>query len=220
MTNNWGVIIYGAKTPRVGGGGHGKVVADILEQAGSTIYCFIDDDPECHKKEFCGYEILGGREKLPELYSAGFRTVVIAIGSNAARKQLSEIIADAGFGFVTAIHPKAVIARSARIGAGTVVAACAVVNPDARIGEHCIINTAAVVEHDNVIGSFVHIAPGACLGGRVSIGDGSNVFTNATVLPDISVGKNCIIGAGAVVLRDVPDGVTVVGNPALVLEKK
>jgi len=209
-----GVVIYGASKPHKGGGGHGKVVADILECSGATIIGFLDDNKDLQGTKFFGYFVLGGREKLSKLLEAGCRHTIIAIGNNVMRRKLAKMLKTTGFGFSTAIHPRAVIARSAKIGAGTVIAATAVVNPDVIVGKQCIINTGAVVEHDNIIGSFVHIAPGARLGGRVIVGDGTDVFTNATILPDICVGKNCVVGAGAIVLKDVPDGATIVGNPA------
>ncbi|HEY4497146.1 MAG TPA: acetyltransferase [Candidatus Paceibacterota bacterium] len=208
-----GIIIYGAS-------GHGKVVADALIRSGRAVAGFLDDNAVLHGKKFFGYSVFGGREKLAELFRENCRGIIIAIGKNTVRQELAGLLTAQGFEFAIATHPSAVIAQSAAIGAGTVVAACAVINPDARVGEHCIINTAAVVEHDNVIGAFVHIAPGVNLGGRVTVGDGTDIFTNATVIPDITIGKNCVVGAGAVVLKDVPDGVTVVGNPARVLEKK
>lgn len=213
------IIIYGASVPHKGGGGHGKVVADIVERAGSTIHCFLDDDANYHGKEFFGYRVFGGGEKLDELRKAGFSHALVSVGENGVRKKITALLESAGFDFALAIHPSAVIGRGVVLGKGTVVAARAVINPDARVGKHCIINTGAIVEHDNILGSYVHIAPGVNLGGRVSVGDETDVFTNATVLPDVIIGKNCTIGAGAVVLKDVPDGATVIGNPACILKK-
>jgi len=43
---------------------------------------------------------------------------------------------------------------------------------------------------------------------------------NATVLPGIHIGRDVIIGAGAVVTSDVAPGLTMVGVPARILEKK
>ncbi len=51
---------------------------------------------------------------------------------------------------------------------------------------------------------------------------GENVFigAGAKVIGGIKIGNNVKIGANAVVNMDVPDGVTVVGNPAFIKEKK
>jgi hypothetical protein len=63
------------------------------------------------------------------------------------------------------VHPAAVVAPSATIGAGTLVMPGAVVNAEARIGANAIVNSGAIVEHDCEVGEGVHIAPGAVLCG-------------------------------------------------------
>lgn len=39
----------------------------------------------------------------------------------------------------------------------------------------------------------------------------------SVTLPEVTIGKCTTIGAGSVVTRDVPDGATVCGNPAKVI---
>lgn len=53
----------------------------------------------------------------------------------------------------------------------------------------------------------------------IRIKKGASIGSNATILGGITIGENALIGAGSVVTRDVPDNVTVVGNPAKILEK-
>ena len=119
----------------------------------------------------------------------------------------------------TAIHPTATVAESADVGAGTVVFARAVINPLARIGRHAVINTAAVIEHYCEIEDFAVVSPSVTLCGGVRVGRGAFVGAGAVVITDLTVGANSVVGAGAVVVRDVPENVTVVGNPARVLEQ-
>ena len=45
------------------------------------------------------------------------------------------------------------------------------------------------------------------------------VGVHAVILPGITVGPNSIVGAGSVVTHDVPEGATVVGVPARILEQ-
>lgn len=55
---------------------------------------------------------------------------------------------------------------------------------------------------------------------RTVICKGASLGANCTILPGITIGENAMIGAGAVVTRSVPANVTVVGNPARILQPK
>lgn len=48
---------------------------------------------------------------------------------------------------------------------------------------------------------------------------GASIGTGATILGGITIGERATVGAGAVVTRDVPDGATVAGNPAKIMNK-
>ncbi|MBP2313405.1 sugar O-acetyltransferase [Azospirillum soli] len=54
-------------------------------------------------------------------------------------------------------------------------------------------------------------------GRPVRIGRNVWIGGGAIILPGVTVGDDAVIGAGSVVTRDVPDGATVVGNPARVV---
>lgn len=54
---------------------------------------------------------------------------------------------------------------------------------------------------------------------KTIIGNNVRVGSNATILP-VTIGDGAKIGAGCVVTKDVPPGVTVVGNPSRIIEKK
>lgn len=55
--------------------------------------------------------------------------------------------------------------------------------------------------------------------GRPTIGDDVKIYTGATIFGGIHIGNHVTIGAGAVVFENIPDGATVVGNPARILQK-
>ena len=202
------VIIYGAS-------GHGKVVADIALCAGYTLAGFLDDDPSKVGGVLFGAPIFSW-EAISRRREAWNRSAAVAlgIGDNAGREQCFGRLRASGIVIATLVHPSAVIARSARLGAGTVAMARAVVNPDALVGEGCILNTGSITEHDGDLGRFVHLSPNATLGGGVSIGDRTHIGLGAVVLPGIRVGADVRVGAGAAVHRPVKDGLTVVGVPA------
>lgn len=192
----------------IGGGGHGRVVADIAALAGYDRIAFLDDS-------LCGdmpAPRLGPCEDF-EKYLAGCEFIV-AIGNSAVRRKFQERIVSADGRMASLVHPRAVIASGAVLGRGCVAAAGAVVNPGAKIGDGVIINTAATVDHDCEVGDFVHVAVGAHLCGTVRIGSDTWIGAGATVINNISICGGCLIGAGAVVVKNIETSGTYIGMPA------
>ena len=200
--------------------GHGKVVLDILQQNENIdIVGFIDDNPALHGQNVNGVPVIGDFSTISNLIE-NTDYAIVAIGDNRIRADFFSKLNDIGLRIITAIHPSAIIAKTATIRNGTVVAANAVINPSAQIGENCIINTGATIDHDNIIADHVHISPGVHLAGIVSVGDYSFIGIGASVINGITIGRNATIGAGAVVTRDVPDNAVVVGVPAKIIKYK
>ncbi len=205
------LVIWGAS-------GHALVVADIVRLQGTyTIVGFLDDiTPNRSNVAFCGSTVLGGSEQLDVLKAQGVEHVLLGFGNCRMRNQLTALLRTQGFSLPIAVHPRAVVASDAIIGAGTVIAAGAVVNPASRIGSSVIVNTCASIDHECTIDDAAHIGPGARLAGRVSIGEEAQIAIGATVNDGISIGKRAIIGAGSVVVRDIPNDVVAYGAPARV----
>jgi sugar O-acyltransferase (sialic acid O-acetyltransferase NeuD family) len=200
-----GVLVLGA-------GGHGKVVADILMSQGILVRGFLDDNRTLWGERRLGIPVVGAIEAYAEFDPTG---LILGVGRIAARQDVvARLGARARHLWCNAIHPRATIARSARLGIGIAVMAGAVVNPDAVLDDHCVINTGATVDHDCVIAAHAHIAPGAHLAGSVHVGSGAMIGVGASVTPGQCIGAGALVGAGAVVISDVPDGLIVKGIPA------
>jgi sugar O-acyltransferase (sialic acid O-acetyltransferase NeuD family) len=196
----------------IGAGGHGKVIADIFLCQGVSVMGFLDDDPTTWGTTQLNLPVLGRIDTLLDYDPDG---IVLGIGSNADRRALAEMWdSRIESRWRSAIHPRATIAASVRMGHGVVVAAGAVINPDSVLGDHVIVNTGGTVDHDCKIGDYAHIAPGVSLAGGVTIGQGTLMGIGSTIIPDRSVGDWSIVGAGAVVVRDIPDRVRARGVPA------
>jgi sugar O-acyltransferase (sialic acid O-acetyltransferase NeuD family) len=200
-----------------GSGGHGKVVADAALSAGWNVLGFSDEDPGKAGAEVLGLPVVAiGLDQAIAHCRAHHAAAVVAIGDNRARQRVFEALGRAGAELATIVHRAAVVAPSARLGAGTVVFAGAVINPDAWIGDDVIINTGASVDHDNVIGDHAHIAPGVHTGGTVRVGTGAMLGVGAQVRNDLAIGAWSVVGVGAVVVADIPERVVAFGNPARV----
>lgn len=196
----------------LGSGGHAKVVADILCCQGLTVAGFLDDDPAVWGGERLGLPVLGPIAAYADYAPDG---LVAGIGSNTARRQVVERLGDAAQPlWRNAVHPRATVAASVRLGLGLVIAAGAVVNPDSVVGDHAIVNTGATVDHDSVVGRYAHLAPGTHLAGGVRVGEGAFVGAGATVTPYRELGEWATIGAGAAVVSDIPGWVVAKGVPA------
>jgi sugar O-acyltransferase (sialic acid O-acetyltransferase NeuD family) len=207
----------------LGAGGHAKVVIEILRLLGGYEFAgLLDPKPELWGTEVLGIKVLGDDTLLNDLYQQGARCAFVGVGTvgdTRTRKKLYESAQAAGFAAAAAVHPRAAISESAQVGDGPTVMAGVIINAEARIGDNVIVNTGAIIEHDCLIGSHSHIATGARLAGAVHVAEGVHIGMGASIRQGLNVGRNAIVGAGAVVIEDVPEGTTVVGVPARILEK-
>ena len=195
----------------IGAGGHGKVVADIAENMDCYKSIIFADDDE-NIKSCMGYEVIRVRD-LEESFLQK-RDIIVAVGNSVTRKKFCEELLAKGLFLPTLIHPKAMVAETARIGCGSVVMAGAVINADAVIGRACIINTSSSVDHDCRVGDYCHISVGAHLAGTVAIGAHTWVGMGACVNNNLSICEQCTIGAGAVVVKSIATPGVYVGVPA------
>ncbi|MCZ8253494.1 MAG: acetyltransferase [Hylemonella sp.] len=197
----------------LGASGHGKVVADAALAGGWGAVEFFDDAwPQ--RQSNGPWPVTGDSAALLTRLQE-FQGVIVSIGDCAVRWAKHQTLETAGAPLVTVVHPAAVVSPHALLGAGTVLMAGAVVNIDAVVGQAGIINTGATVDHDCRLGDAVHICPGAHLSGHVQVGHGSWVGVGAAVKQGMTIGQRVMVGAGAVVVQAVPDGLTVIGNPAV-----
>jgi acetyltransferase EpsM len=197
----------------VGGGGHGKVVLDVMMAQGEYMLAGIGDDKYTQTFTHNGVPY-GSIDNMVELLKDDDYQLFIAIGSNRSRHAVMKRIGFPESKYAVLIHPRATIGNGVTIGRGSVVMAGAVINYGAQIGNHCIINTGAIIEHENTIDSFAHISPSAALGGDVTIEVGVHIGIGAKVIEGKTIGAWSTLGAGAVAITDIPDQCTAVGVPA------
>jgi sugar O-acyltransferase (sialic acid O-acetyltransferase NeuD family) len=199
----------------VGAGGQGRIVADILlagrKTSGLTPIGFVDDREERAGSTLLGLPILG---TVGQMRGIPHDAIVVAIGDNHLRQQVTLGLEAAGERLATATHPWTSIAADVVIGAGAMISAGAVIAPGARIGRGVLVNTNASIDHETRVDEFAHVSAGATVGGNVTIGARTLVGLAAAVMSGCQVGADCVVGAGALVHRDLPDNVVAVGVPA------
>jgi sugar O-acyltransferase (sialic acid O-acetyltransferase NeuD family) len=207
------VIILGA------GGTGGDVLdwfAELAAQGmGYSPKGFLDDDEGKWGTELKSLPVLGRLGSALKYPTAKF---VDALGSpsNFTRRPslLSAIPEDR---FLTLVHPRAHVSRTAHIGSGCLVYPHVAVSSGVRIGRHVTILANAVVNHDTVIGDYSIVASAASLSGAVRIGTCCYIGAGSHLIQRVVVGDGSLVGMGSVVIRDVPSRTVVVGNPARVL---
>ncbi|MCY6370507.1 acetyltransferase [Clostridium ganghwense] len=204
----------------VGGGGHCKVIIDIIKSMRKYEIVGITDNKGIGDK-ILDIPIIGNDEVLSQVYKGGVRNAFVSLGALNNMNLRDEIyykLRNIGYEIPKLIHNKAVVSPYAKVEDGTCVMAGAVINTGAVIQENCIINTSSVIEHDCFVGRNSHVSPRACIAGGVKIGNNSHIGMGASIIQGINVGSNVVIGAGSVVLNHVKDNVTAVGVPAKIIK--
>lgn len=199
------IVVYG-------GGGHGRVLIDLLRAHGAYRLVGIIDDHLRPGDDVLGAPVLGGLDMLGELRSQGTALAVNGIGGIGriqSRIDVFDRLAATGFSCPSLVHPRAVVEPSAILADSVQVLALAYVGSAATIGFGSLVNTAAVVNHDCVLGRYANVSPGALLAGDVTLGDRATVGMGATLNVGVRVGDGALIGNSAVVKADVPAGVRV-----------
>jgi len=211
----------------IGAGGHGRetmphakiCLVDQIEQGKAALYYVAEgiENPQLIN----GVPLISLNEfrKLP-----GPHHFNIAIRNSGVRERLATSCLDAGMEPFTVVAANAMLLKESAIGVGAIFSPFSLVTSNTSIGDFFHGNMYSYVAHDCIIGNFVTFGPGVKCNGKVTIEDHVYVGAGAVIKEGtnnkrLHIGRGACIGMGAVVTRDVPPGVTVVGNPARLLER-
>lgn len=201
----------------LGGGGHAKVLIDLILQGESFQVVGILDPDYVVGHKIKEIQVLGTDAMLAEMHEQGVRHAAVAVGSiksNQLRKKLFNQCRELDFQQPALIHPQTVLASDVMLCEGSQIMAGAIIQSDTKIGEGVVVNTGSRIDHDCQIGKHAFLAPGVTLCGGVSVGEGAFLGAGSVVIQGVNIGENAVIAAGAVVTRDVSDGALVKGVPA------
>lgn len=198
MVNNKPVVILGA-------GENGRVVKNILLINGRKQIMFLDDAK--NSKDVIG--TLNDINNFNNDYD-----FFVSFGKNMIRKIWYERLIKMKKKMVCAIHPKAYLETSVRMGKNVMLGAFTYININAVIGDNVIINNNCIIEHDNIIEDHVQIAPGVIIGGKVLIKQNSFLGIGSVIIDHLTVERNNVIGAGSVVVENTEKDGLYLGIPA------
>ena len=208
-----------------GASGFGKEVMPLARQQYPTLekqqFVFIDDSGA--GTSLNGYQVLSYEDFLK--YPDQKKAVTIAIANSQVREKLVKRLTEDQIQHLNIHASNTVILDEVQIGEGGLLCPFTCLTSNIKIGKFFHANIYSYVAHDCVIGDYVTFAPGVKCNGNIHIEDHAYIGTGAVIkqgTPDkpLVIGKGAVVGMGAVVTKSVPPGVTVIGNPARILEKK
>jgi len=208
----------------LGCGGHGRVIADIVEKNNhySSIF-FLDKKIESSNKFKTNFnKNIIGDISIDNLrkFSNEFSHAFVGIGDNKVRLKWLEVLQKLGYFIPNVIAPSAEISRYADIGEGCFINTNVVIQCNTRIDSGCIINTSSSIDHDSLIKKGTHISPGVNIAGNVHIGENTWIGIGSKIIENINIGDNVIVGAGSLVLKNVQSNVVTFGNPAKIIKER
>ncbi len=187
----------------VGGGGHAKVVAELLQRLNRHVLGYIDS-AETSLSDM-GIQYLGDDQVGLKLDKQAI-SVTIGVGflpGSMLRHRLYKAYKKAGFHFESFIHPSSTVAADVIVADGSQVMAGSIIQTGSVIGVNVVVNTGAIIDHDCIVDEGCHIAPGACLCGAVKLARNVFVGSKATIIQEIDVAADTTIGAGAVITHNI-----------------
>ncbi len=156
---------------------------------------------------------------------ASSKQVVIAIANSRIREKIALQLQQDEIKMWSICADNVVLMDEVDLGEGSALSPFVTVTSNIRIGKCFHANLYSYVEHDCLIGDYVTFAPGVKCNGNIHIHDHAYIGAGAVIkqgTPNqpLVIGQGAVVGMGAVVTKSVPEGVTVVGNPARIMQKK
>lgn len=156
---------------------------------------------------------------------ASSKHVVIAIANSRIREKIALQLQQDEIKMWSICADNVVLMDEVDLGEGSALSPFVTVTSNICIGKCFHANLYSYVEHDCLIGDYVTFAPGVKCNGNIHIHDHAYIGAGAVIkqgTPNqpLVIGQGAVVGMGAVVTKSVPAGVTVVGNPARIMQKK
>jgi len=211
----------------IGAGGFAREVKWLIQEIGQATPGL----------EFAGYVVsdlsrLGEHDSRDEVlgdygwlraHAAEFDGLALGIGTPAVRLKVArELLPEfPAARWPALVHPTVRLDRAtAEIGPGVLLCAGVIGTVHVKLRPFSMVNLACTIGHEAEIGEGCVLNPTVNVSGGVVLEEGVLVGTGTQILQYLRVGQGSTVGAGSVVTRAVPEGVTVVGTPAVVLTRK
>jgi acetyltransferase-like isoleucine patch superfamily enzyme len=191
----------------IGGGLGATQVIDIFAQASrDQAVAILDDSRDKWGSVVCGVPVVGGTDRLAELFADGaYDAAVIAISTSVpARRKFREALLDAGIPLANVIDRTAKIATDVVLGVGNIICAFCHLGTGVRVGDNNFFSAYNSFDHHSTIGSNCSTGPGCMSSALVTLGDGVRLGTGIFIEPGVELGSGVQVASGAVLVHSVP----------------
>jgi acetyltransferase-like isoleucine patch superfamily enzyme len=196
----------------IGGGLGATQVIDIFA-AGTTqrAVAIVDDARDRWGASVFGVPIVGGADRIGELFAAGaFDAAVVAISTSVAvRRKFREACRQLGVPLANAIDPTAKIATDVELGQGNVICAFCHLGTGVRVGDNNFLSAYNSFDHHSRLGNDISTGPSCYSSGLVTLGDQVRLGTGIFLEPHVELGDRVQVASGSVIVRSVPADHTV-----------
>ena len=210
----------------IGGHGSGEIAMSVFEDVNSlteewVIEGFLSD--VVPPGEYLGkHKVIGGTNEIKHFVEEGYY-IHYTLQFNAKKKlervnmfKELQIPLEAN---ASAIHPRASIDTSTKMGFGILALPFAVSSTDSEIGNFIHIYTSAYIGQNAKIKDYCTISAHSNIRARVKLDEGVSVGLNSTLLEDVEIGKYSIIEIGSTVNESFKEFSEIAGNPAKLIKE-
>ncbi len=193
----------------IGGGLGATQVLDILHDDSSrSVVAIIDDSSDRWADQVGGVPIVGGRERLAELYQDGmFDSAIVSISTSIpARTKSRELCQELGIPMTNAIDRTVRIAADVKMGTGNTICAFCYFGAGAVVGDNNFFSAYNSFDHHCTLGSDMSTGPSCVASGIVKIGNRVRMGTGIFIEPYLEIGDDARIASGAVIRQPLPAG--------------
>ncbi len=191
------------------GGGLGAVqLLDSLTRiGGQRATAIVDDNPELQGKTVMGVPIVGGQDRIEELFKGKvFDAGVVSVSTSISfRERMFRKLADLGIPLANVLDPTARVGSNAVLGTGNVILAYCHIGSCAVVGNGNFLSPYVDLEHHCTLGDFCTFGPGVLASALVKVGRCVKFGTGIFIEPKVTIGANSIVGSGAIITRDIPE---------------
>ncbi len=206
----------------IGNGDNAEVVIDIISEIHDINIIGIASENLNKGDQFMGFPVLGNDQDIISSTDNSVQLVnaVGAYRNTEKRQGTFDKFKQAGFTFISVLHPNVSISSNATIGEGVIMYSGVSINTNTTIGNNCILALNCSVGHHTHIEDHVLISAGVNVGANATVGANSLVAIGASVISGVSISKNNLIGAGAVVVKNTSENQILFGVPAKPINEK